>query len=118
MDLTLSETNDADDLLFINKFRDSCRKYRKDGLIDIDKHLKHQFNYKVYRLEDLIPKLGSFGSSNMEDVYNISFFRNGAGEKAIGLCTFPAKESTLFNVTKRIVRYRKHLSSNSCGFVL
>jgi AraC family transcriptional activator of pobA len=118
MDLTLSGINGTDDLLFINKFRDSCRKYRKDGLIDIDKHLKHKFSYKIYRLEDLIPKLGSSVPPNRQAIYKKSFLKNGDGEKTIGLYSFPIKENTLFTVAKRIVHYSKYFSSNSCGYVL
>ncbi|WP_426667390.1 hypothetical protein ACPPVU_15305 [Mucilaginibacter sp. McL0603] len=118
MDLTLSGINGADDLLFINKFRDSCRKYRKDGLIDIDKHLKHKFCYKIYRLEDLIPKLGSSVPPKRQAVYNIASFKNRDREKTIGLNTFPIKENTLLIVAKRIVHYRKYFSSSSCGYVL
>jgi AraC family transcriptional activator of pobA len=118
MDLTLPGTNDAADLLFINKFRDNCRKYRKEGLIGIDKYFKYTFCYRVYRLEDLIPKLTNPVPSDRQPVYNNSFFRSGNAEKTIGLHTFPIKKNTLSIIAKRIVRYSRHFSSNSCGYVL
>jgi AraC family transcriptional regulator, transcriptional activator of pobA len=108
----------ADDFLFINKFRENCRKYRKEGLIDIDKRLTHEFSYKIYRLEDLNPKLGNSASPNRQDVYNITSFTNRDGKKTIALNTFPIKENTLLSVAKRLVHYSKYFSSNSRGYVL
>jgi hypothetical protein len=117
MNLILAEINDADDLLFIDKFKDRCRKYRRDALMDMDKHPKHKFSYKIYRLEDLIPKLDSSVQPNRQDAYDISSFKNRDVEKTIGLNNLPIKENMLLTVAKQIVRYSKYFSSSSCGYV-
>lgn len=116
--MTWAEPNDADDPLFITKFRDRCRKYRRAALIGIDKHPKHKLSYKIYRLKDLIPKLVISGSPCLPANYNISFVKNGDEEKTISLYTFPVIENTLCIIAKRIVHYSKYFSSDCCGFVL
>ena len=44
-----------EDLLVIHKYREVFQKYRDEGIIDLDKHFKHQLNFQIYRLEDAVP---------------------------------------------------------------
>jgi AraC family transcriptional regulator, transcriptional activator of pobA len=93
-------------------------KNRRNGVIDLDKHMKHSSPFQVYRLEDLMTKIDGEIPPSRQSPYMIALIKKGRGEKRIGLFNFPVKNNTLFIVPKRVVHSCKLLMSECSGYML
>ena len=93
-------------------------KNRRNGVIDLDKHMKHSSAFQVYRLEDLMTKIDGEIPPSRQSPYMITLIKKGQGEKRIGLFNFPVKDNTLFIVPKRVVHSCKLLMSECSGYVI
>jgi AraC family transcriptional activator of pobA len=106
------------DVAILEKYREVFQRFAKDGIIDMDKRLKHPFSYQIQRLEDVVQRLGGVVPPNRQSVYYITFFRKGSGEKSIGLYNFPLVDDTLFVIPQRVIHSSRYTSPKCRGYVL
>jgi AraC family transcriptional activator of pobA len=106
------------DDIALEKYRQVYRKYLNDKIIDMDKRMKHPFDFQIYPLETAIPYVNYTVPPSRQTPYWIVLVTKGSGEKSIGAFTFPVKEQTLYIVPKRMLHSSKHWSADTSGYVL
>jgi AraC family transcriptional activator of pobA len=111
-------TADNDDTVVLEKYRQVYRKYLDDKIIDMDKRMKHSFDFKIYPLETAIPYVNYMVPPSRQTPYWIVLVKKGSGETSIGSYTFPVKEHTLYIVPKRMLHSSNHWSADTTGYVL
>lgn len=102
----------------LDKYMEVFQRFSKDGIIDMDKRLKHTFSYQIHRLEDVIQKLNGVVPPNRQSVYYITLFKKGAAEKNVGLFNFRITDNTLFLIPQRVIHSTIYQSSKCSGYVL
>ena len=107
-----------DDTIVLEKYRQVYRKYLNDKIIDMDKRMKHPFDFQIYTLETAIPYVNYNVPPSRQTPYWIVLVKKGSGEKSIGSYTFQVKEQTLYIVPKRVLHSSKHWSTDTGGYVL
>jgi len=111
-------TDKSNDDIVLEKYRQVYRKYLNDKIIDMDKRMKHPFDFQIYPLETAIPYVNYTVPPSRQTPYWIVLVKKGSGEKSIGSFTFPVKEQTLYIVPKRVLHSSKHWSADTSGYVL
>ena len=111
-------TDKNDDTIVLEKYRQVYRKYLNDKIIDMDKRMKHPFDFQIYRLETAIPYVNYMVPPSRQTHYWIVLVEKGSGEKSISSYTFPVKEQTLYIVPKRVLHSSKDWSTDTKGYVL
>jgi AraC-like DNA-binding protein len=106
------------DTAILEKYKEVFQRFSKDGVIDMDKRLKHKFSYTIHRLESVIQKLNGVVPPNRQSVYFITFFKKGAGEKQVGLFRFPIANNTLLLIPQRVIHSTRYKSLKCSGYVL
>jgi AraC family transcriptional activator of pobA len=107
-----------DDAIVLEKYRQVYRKYLDDKIIDMDKRMKHPFDFQIYPLETAVPYVGYTVPPSRQTPYWIVLVKKGSCEKSIGAFTFPVKEQTLYIVPKRVLHSSNHWSADISGYVL
>src|ERR1700761_2385398 len=107
-----------DDEFVLREYRDIYLKYLKDGIIDMDKRMKHPFSFQIYDLKTALPLVDGNVPPSRQSHYWITLVKKGSGEKTIGLYTFPIRERTLFVVPRRMMHSSRHWALDSEGYVL
>jgi AraC family transcriptional activator of pobA len=111
-------TGKNDDAIVLEKYRQVYRKYLDDKIIDMDKRMKHPFDFQIYPLETAIPYVNYTVPPSRQSHYWIVLVKKGSGEKSIGSFTFPVKQQTLYIVPKRMLHSSNHWSADTSGYVL
>jgi hypothetical protein len=52
----------------LDTYKEVFHRFAKDGVIDMDKRLKHKFSYTIHRLENVIPKLNGVVPPNRQSI--------------------------------------------------
>jgi AraC family transcriptional activator of pobA len=107
-----------DDEFVLREYRDIYRKYLQDGIIDMDKRMKHPFSFQIYPLETAVPQVNWNVPPSRQTHYWIVLVKKGSAEKSIGLYTFPIRENTLYIVPRRMMHSSRHWSFDCQGYVL
>src|ERR1700742_926168 len=118
MEIASFITPQYNDQTILHKYQVIYSKSRLNGVIDLDKHLKHSSSFQVHRLEDLMTKIAGEIPPSRQAPYMIVLIKKGQGEKCIGLFNFPVKDNTLFIVPKRVVHSCKLLMPEGSGYML
>ena len=111
-------TDKNDDAIVLEKYRQVYQKYLDDKIIDMDKRMKHPFDFQIYPLETAIPYVNYTVPPSRQTPYWIVLVKKGSCEKSIGSFTFPVKEQTLYIVPKRVLHSSNHWSAVTSGYVL
>jgi AraC family transcriptional activator of pobA len=111
-------TDKNEDAILLEKYRQIYRKYLDDKIIDMDKRMKHPFDFQIYPLETAIPYVNYTVPPSRQTPYWIVLVNQGSGEKSIGSFTFPVKPQTLYIVPKRMLHSSNHWSADTSGYVL
>ncbi|KAI9433783.1 helix-turn-helix domain-containing protein [Russula earlei] len=106
------------DSFILEKYKEVFQQFSRDGIIDMDKRLKHPFGYQVHRLEEVVSKIKGVVPPNRQSVYYITFIQRGTGQKSIGLFNFPIARNTLFVVPQRVIHSTQYYSATCTGYVL
>src|SRR4051812_25428518 len=83
------------------KLMQIINKYAADGIIDLDKRLKEQPDFQIYRLEDMVDGTGGIFPACRQTAYSITLVHKGIGEQKIGQDTFKIEDYTLMIVPSR-----------------
>ena len=110
-------SNDKDSEI-LNAYKEVFQRFARDGVIDMDKRLKHKFSYQIHRLENVIPRLNGVVPPNRQSMYYITFFRRVSGQKTVGMYNFPLSNNTLLLVPQRVIHSTVYDSLQCSGFVL
>lgn len=102
----------------LEEYRTAFRKYAKDGIIDMDKRLKHKFSFQIHHLEDFIERVEGIIPPNRQSQFFVTLILNGTGEKTIGYFTFPLQKNTLFIIPQRVTHSSKYWSSTCSGYFI
>ena len=118
MEMKLVQSDIEDDLLILRKYHQIYMKYRDEGIIDLDRRLRHKFDFHIYRLEEVVPLINGDVPPTRQTPYWMVLVKNGSGHKSIGQFNFPIKDNTLFVVPKRIMHWSKYHSLDCTGYVM
>ena len=102
----------------LDKYMEVFQQFARDGIIDMDKRLKHKFSYQIHRLENIIQKLNGVVPPNRQSVFYITFFKKGKGRKSVGMFNFPISNNTLLLIPQRVVHSTQYQSLQCSGYVL
>ncbi|MBV8251390.1 MAG: AraC family transcriptional regulator [Chitinophaga sp.] len=94
------------------------QKYAQDGVIDIDKRLRHKFNFQIQLLEDLIRELEGVVPPNKQAQYCIIYVKKGEGEKSVGNFSFSFKGNTLLIIPKNVIHSTRYWDLECSGYIL
>jgi AraC family transcriptional regulator, transcriptional activator of pobA len=111
-------TDKNDDAIVLEKYRQVYRSYRDDKIIDVDKRMKHAFDFQIYTLENAIPFVDYMVPRSRHTHCWLVLVKKGTGEKSIGRFTFPVKEQTLYIIPTRVPHSSHHWSADISGYVL
>jgi AraC family transcriptional activator of pobA len=109
--------NDKDSEI-LDAYKEVFQRFAKDGVIDMDRRLKHKFSYQIHRLENVIPRLNGVVPPNRQSMYYITFFRRVSGQKSVGMYNFPITNNTLLLVPQRVIHSTLYESLQCSGYVL
>ncbi|AYL96575.1 helix-turn-helix domain-containing protein [Mucilaginibacter celer] len=118
MEMKLVQSDIEDDLLILRKYHQIYTKYRDEGIIDLDRRLRHKFDFHIYRLEEVIPLINGDVPPTRQTPYWMVLVKHGSGQKSIGQFNFPIKDNTLFVVPKRVMHWSKYSSLDCTGYVM
>ena len=108
----------ASDSEILNAYKEVFQRFVKDGVIDMDKRLKHKFSYQIHRLENVVPKLNGVVPPNRQSMYYITFFKKGAARKNVGMFSFEVTNNTLLLIPQRVIHSTLYESLQCSGYVL
>ncbi|HEV2479485.1 MAG TPA: AraC family transcriptional regulator [Puia sp.] len=108
----------ASDSQILDAYKEVFRRFTKDGVIDMDKRLKHKFSYQIHRLEDVVPRLGGVVPPNRQSMYYITFFLKGEARKSVGMFNFEITKNTLVLIPRRVIHSTLYDSLHCSGYVL
>ena len=109
--------NDKDSEI-LDAYKEVFQRFAKDGIIDMDKRLKHKFSYQIHRLENVIPRLNGVVPPNRQSMYYITLFRKVSGQKSVGMYNFPIANNTLLLIPQRVIHSTLYRSLQCSGYVL
>jgi AraC family transcriptional activator of pobA len=107
-----------EDAIILKDYREAFRKYAKNGVIDMDDHLKHKFNLQVHTLKEAVIEWGGEVPLMRQSQFFIILVKKAAGEKRIGQFTFPLHNHMLIIVPKRVAHSTTYLSYDCSGYFL
>jgi AraC family transcriptional activator of pobA len=107
-----------DDFSIFKKYNHAFERYADDGIIDIDKRIKHKIDFLVHRLEHIIPKTNGFVPPFRQTPYCIVFVKTGSGNKNIGQFSLQIKKNTVFIIPSRVISSTLYHSLKTSGYLL
>jgi AraC family transcriptional activator of pobA len=107
-----------EDAIILKEYREAFRKYAKDGVIDMDDHLKHKFNLQVHTLEEAVIAWGGIVPLIRQSQFFIALVKKAAGEKRVGQFTFALHDHMVFIVPKRVPHSTYYSSLDCAGYFL
>jgi AraC-like DNA-binding protein len=107
-----------EDAIILKEYREAFHRYAKNGIIDMDSHLKHKFNLQVHPLREAVMEWGGEVPLMRQSQFFILLVVKGRGEKTVGQFTFPFRNHMLIIIPKRIAHSSKYLSYDVSGYFL
>jgi AraC-like DNA-binding protein len=108
----------SDNAIIIKEYREAFRKYANRGIIDMDDHLQHRFNFQIHRLEQVIRAWKGVIPAYRQSQFFITLIKRGRGEKTIGHFSFPIRKNTLLIIPQNVAQSSKYSSLDCSGFML
>lgn len=108
----------TEDDYIVKEYKQAFKKYKRQGIVDLDTGLKHKFSFQVHRLEDYVSQLEGIIPPNRHSHYYIALIKRGSGQKSIGHFTFSIKKNTLFCIPKRVLHSSQYWSLDCAGYML
>ncbi|MBZ4192440.1 helix-turn-helix transcriptional regulator [Niabella beijingensis] len=102
----------------IQEYKIVFRKYVKDGIIDLDKRLKHKFDFQIHALGPLIKVLDGIVPPYKQKRYAITYIEKAEGIKSIGHFTFPFENNLLLIIPKNLIHSSNYSNLNCSGYML
>jgi len=107
-----------DHFSIFKKYNQAFKRFAGDGIIDIDKRVRHKFDFLIHRLEDVVSCLNGEVPPFRQNPYCIVLVKSGHGVESIGQFTFPIKKNTLFVIPTRVLSSSHYHSLKCCGYIL
>ena len=118
MPQTMYDLPVSDHFSIFKKYNQAFKRFTADGIIDIDKRVKHKFDFLIHRLQDVIPCVNGYVPPFRQNPYCIVLIKDGSGEKNIGQFSFPIKKNTLFVIPTRVISSSLYHSLKCSGYIL
>ena len=100
------------------KYIQAYDKYAAEGVIDLDKRLKEQPDFQIYKLEDIVNSTGGVFPPSRQTSYWLTFVRKGIGEKKIDQQSFSISDYSLFVVPSRTMHSSNYWSTDCSGYAM
>ncbi len=107
-----------DDQIRISEFRKALAKYSSEGVVDLDKNYRHDFNFQIHRYEDVLRNSKMASPPNRWSYYRIGLIRQGEGELLTGIYKFKAEKNTLVIIPPRVITSSNNWALDTRGYVL
>ena len=107
-----------EDALILKEYREAFRKYAKNGVIDMDSHLKHKFNLQVHTLQEAVMLWGGEVPLMRQSQFFILLVKKAEGEKTVGQFTFPFHKHMLVIIPKGVPHSSRYSSPECSGYFL
>jgi len=108
----------TEDARILDEYRVAFRRLAKSGVIDMDRQLRHHFNFQIHRLEQWVSSFEAGIPLIRQSQYFLNFVTKGNGEKTIGAQRMPIRRNVLFMIPKRIVQASTYWPGVFEGYVL
>ena len=99
-------------------YKAAFKKYNENGVVNVDKQLRHKLDFAVQRLEDVLRALDNVVPPNRQSVYYVTFFKQGKAEKTVGAYQFPLVDDTLFVVPQNVIHSTLYATKACSGYIL
>jgi AraC family transcriptional activator of pobA len=106
------------DAPILKEYREVFQRYAADGIIDLDVRLKHKFNFRISKVEELMDGLDGVLPPTRLSQYIVTFVQEGQGKKTIGEITFPVESNTLFVIPKSVAHSSTYQPGAIKGYFL
>jgi AraC family transcriptional activator of pobA len=107
-----------EDAIILKEYGEAFRKYAKNGVIDMDDHLRHKFNLQVHTLKEAIMEWGRVIPLMRQSQFFVLLLKKAAGEKRVGQFTFPLHQHMLIIIPKRVAHSTIYTSDDCSGYFL
>jgi len=107
-----------DDQIRISEFRKALAKYSSEGVIDLDKNYRRDFNFQIHRYEDVLRNSKMASPPNRWSYYRIGLITQGEGELLTGIYKFKAEKNALVIVPPRVITSSNNWALDTQGYVL
>src|SRR5580704_17086621 len=107
-----------EDASILKEYRDAFRRYAKNGVIDMDDHLKHKFKLQIHLLKEAVIEWGGEVPLMRQSQFFIMLVKKAEGEKTVGQFTFPLHSHMLIIIRKNIPNCTKYSSYDCAGYFL
>jgi AraC-like DNA-binding protein len=84
----------------------------------MDHYLKHNFNFQIHRLEQVIEAWKGVIPAYRQSQFFITLIKKGKGVKTIGHLSFPIQKNTLLVIPQKVPQSSKYRSLDCSGFML
>lgn len=108
----------TEDARILDEYRLAFRRLASSGVIDMDQHLRHHFNFQIHRLEAMVSALDGEIPLSRQSQFFLNFITRGSGEKTIGKANIPIRRNILFMIPRRMIHGSTYWSANSTGYIL
>ena len=107
-----------EDATILKEYRDAFRRYAKNGVIDMDDHLKHKFNLQIHSLKEAVMEWGGEVPLMRQSQFFVMLVQKAEGEKSVGQFTFPFRKHLLIIIPKNVPHSSKYSSDDCSGYFL
>ncbi len=107
-----------DDQIRISEFRKALARYSGEGVVDLDKNYRRDFNFQIHRYEDVLRNSKMASPPNRWSYYRIGLLRQGEGELITGIYKFKAEKNTLVIIPPRVITSSNSWALDTQGYVL
>jgi AraC family transcriptional activator of pobA len=108
----------TEDARILNEYRIAFRRLASSAIIDMDRHLRHHFNFQLHRLGEWVAALGDKMPLVRQSQYFLNFVTKGNGEKTIGSVTIPIRRNVLYMIPRRMVQASTYWPGDFDGYIL
>lgn len=108
----------TEDARILDEYRIAFRRLAKSGIIDMDRHLRHHFNFQIHRLQEWVSNFDGGIPLIRQSQYFLNFVTKGSGEKIIGAACLPIRRNVLFMIPKRMIQSSTYWPGVFDGYIL
>lgn len=108
----------TDDEIILSRFRKAIRVDTQENILDLDVSLNYDFDFQVFRFEDVLRDTNRTIPPNRWSYYRIGLIKKGSGEFITGIYNYKAPGNTLAIVPARMISSSKNWTLDMEGYIL
>ena len=102
----------------LSEIKKMIRKFADAGVVDVDEHFIHKFEFEVFRFEDVLRNTNRNIPPNKWSYYRIGLIKRGTGEFSTGIYKYQATKNTLLVMPSRILTSSRNWTLDMQGYFL